>query len=104
MRTSIHERLLEPVLLYLDPGPVRRTLRHVAKTRPAEWLDFVIAYHTQQGTGRERGWQGFEGLVRFYKMRRAIELDLLPRLPRPHTRVPHTHWATDQQQVDALMV
>jgi hypothetical protein len=96
-------RPLDPVLIYLDPGRVRPTLRRVAKTRPPEWLEFVIAYHTQQGHGLAHGWKGFEGLVKFYEMRQAIEFDLLPRLPWPHTRVPHTDWAADQRQVTAFL-
>jgi hypothetical protein len=96
-------RPLQPALIYLDAGRVRPTLKRVAKTRPPEWLEFVIGYHTQQGHGQAHGWKGFDGLVKFYEMRQAIEVDLLPRLPWPHTRVPHSDWAADQQQVTAFL-
>ena len=96
-------RPLEPVLIYLDPGQVRPNLRRVAKTRPPEWLAFVIGYHTQQGHGLAHGWKGFDGLVNIYEMRQAVEVDLLSRLPWPHTRVPHSDWAADQQQVRAFL-
>jgi hypothetical protein len=94
---------LEPLLIYLDPGQARPMLERVAITRPPEWLEFVIAYHTGQGTGRARGWAGFDGLVKFYEMRQAVELSLLPRLPWPHLRVPHADWAADRQQVTAFL-
>jgi hypothetical protein len=41
--------------------------------------------------------------VKFYEMRQAVEVDLLPRLPWPHTRVPHSDWAADRQQVTAFL-
>ena len=94
---------LEPLLIYLDPGSARLTLERAAKSRPPEWLEFVIAYHTRQGTGRALGWAGFDGLVKFYEMRQAVELDLLARLPWPHLRVRHTDWAADRRQVMAFL-
>lgn len=84
---------LAPRWLYLDPGDVRATLASVAQTRPPEWLEFVIAYHTRQGHGRAQGWRGFDGLVCFYEMRRAVELALLPRLPFPGLLLHHMAWA-----------
>lgn len=89
-------RALAPRWLYLNPGDARTTLTQVAQSRPQEWLDFVIAYHTQQGHGKAQGWQGFNGLVSFYEMRRAVELALLPQLPFPGLLVNHTNWAQDQ--------
>jgi hypothetical protein len=63
----------------------------------------VIAYHTQQGHGKTQGWQGSEGLVRFYELRQAIGLALLPQLPFPGLLVPHTLWAAVQEQIDAFL-
>ncbi len=103
LRLAQIARPLQPRLIYLDPGSARQTLERVAKTRPPEWLEFVIAYHTQQGTGRARGWAGFDGLVKFYEMRQAVELDLLPRLPWPYLRVPHSDWAADREKVMAFL-
>jgi hypothetical protein len=94
---------LQPRWLYLNPGNVRTTLTKVAQTRPPEWLDFVIAYHTQQGHGKAQGWQGFDGMVRFYEMRQAIELALLPQLPFPGLLVQHTNWKADQKQIEHFL-
>lgn len=96
-------QVLQPRWFYLHPGDVRTTLTQAAQSRPQAWLDFVIAYHTQQGHGKAQGWQGFEGLVHFYEMRQAIELALLPQLPFPGLLVNHADWATDQARIASFM-
>ena len=94
---------LDPILIYLHPGEAGETLRRVAQVRPQEWLDFVIAYHTQQGHGKAQGWQGFEGMVKFYEMRQSIELDMLTCLPWRSLLVPHVDWAQDQARISAYL-
>lgn len=96
-------RELRPCLVYLHPGEVRDTLTKIAGERPSAWLDFVIAYHTQQGHGKIMSWQGFDGLVQFYEMRQAIELSLLPRLPFPSLLVEHTNWPQNQEWIAAFL-
>ncbi|MFZ0546810.1 MAG: hypothetical protein WAM60_15295 [Candidatus Promineifilaceae bacterium] len=90
---------LSPRLLYLLQADIQAAVEQVARERPQAWLDFVMAYHTQQGHGKAQGWQGFEGLINFYKMRQAIELSLLPNLPFPHLLVLHATWAEDEAQI-----
>jgi hypothetical protein len=72
-----------PALVYLDAGDPAPVLEKAAAERPDAWLEAVVAYHTQQGWGLARGLAGFEGYVEFMRHRRAVELDLLPRLPLP---------------------
>jgi hypothetical protein len=96
-------RTLEPRLVYLQPGEVEQTLRQAAKARPPEWLDFVIRYHTRQGHGKALGWQGLEGLVKFYEMRQAVELALLPRLPWTTLLVRQADVESDRRQVAAFL-
>ncbi|MBX3060540.1 MAG: hypothetical protein KF770_29130 [Anaerolineae bacterium] len=96
-------RGLRPCLIYLHPGEVRATLTRIAGERPSAWLDFVIAYHTQQGHGRAKGWQGFDGLVQFYEMRQAIELALLPRLSFASLLLTHSDWSQDQAYIAAFL-
>ncbi|WP_109208776.1 MULTISPECIES: hypothetical protein [Microbacterium] len=72
-----------PMLVYLDPGDPEPVLRRVAAERPDWWLDFVIRYHTGQGYGLRSGLEGFDGYIQFMRMRRSLELDLLPRLDLP---------------------
>ncbi len=92
---------LSPVLIYLKPGNVRETLKRVAQTRPQAWVDFLIAYFTQQGYGKVRGLRGFDGVVTFYEMRQAVELDFLKRLAWPQLLIDSSdgNWA----QYDALI-
>lgn len=92
-------RPLSPRWLYLQTADIQATVEQVARQRPQAWLDFVIAYHTQQGHGRAEGWQGFEGLIHFYKMRQAVELALLPKLPFPGLLIAHTTWVEDQTHI-----
>ncbi len=72
-----------PMLVYLDPGDPEPVLRAVASERPDWWLELVIRYHTQQGYGLRRGLEGFDGYVEFMRMRRELELELLPKLELP---------------------
>lgn len=73
-------RPLAPVLVYLWQTDTRATLERAARERPAEWLNFVIGYVTSQAWGRATGACGFDGMVAFYEMRKAIELAALPQL------------------------
>jgi hypothetical protein len=77
--------------------------RSACLTTRQEWLNFVIAYHTQQGHGKSQGWQGFDGLVNFYDMRLAVELSLLAALPFPGLLVPHTNWLEDQERIGRFL-
>ena len=72
---------LDPLLVYLDAGDPEPVLAAAAAERPADWLDFVVGYHTGQGYGATRGLQGFPGLVAFMRMRRELELGLVAQLP-----------------------
>jgi hypothetical protein len=82
-------RPLEPLLIYLDPPDIRRTLANAAHHRPKEWLDYVTGYITGQAWGaahRRSGESGFEGMLRFYEMRRDLEKDIFTRLLPWRTR------------------
>ena len=94
-----------PVLVYLDPGDPEASLRRAAEERSTAWLDFVIEYHTAQGYGVRRGLHGFDGYVEFMKVRREMELDLIPTLPMPTLIVPvdpHT-WPETTTRVTTFM-
>jgi hypothetical protein len=72
-----------PALVYLDPGDPEEVLRRAAAERPAAWVDFVVAYHTEQGYGRANGLRGFDGYVEFMRHRRDLELALIADLSVP---------------------
>jgi len=77
-----------PALVYLDVGEPLAALERAASERPAEWLDFVVDYHTRQGLGLRCGLSGFEGYVEFMRRRREMELEVLDTLDLPLVVVP----------------
>jgi hypothetical protein len=79
--TAVREH--SPLLVYLDPGDPEDVLRRAAAERPAGWRELVVDYHTGQGYGLRRGLHGFDGYIDFMRMRRELELDLLPHLDLP---------------------
>lgn len=72
---------LNPVLIFLYQDSVKRTFEKVIPERPKEWLDFVIGYVTQQEYGKAHQLEGIEGLVKFYKALRTLEVDIFKTLP-----------------------
>jgi hypothetical protein len=94
-----------PMLVYLDPGDPEAVLRTVAAERPQWWLDLVIRYHTEQGYGLRKGLEGFDGYVEFMRMRRSLELDLLPRLDLPTlvVRSGDEAWDASRERVRAFV-
>jgi hypothetical protein len=72
---------LQPKLIYLARQDVGATLEAVRRERPQGWADFVTRYLTEQAYGKAHGLRGFEGVISFYAIRQAFELDLLNTLP-----------------------
>jgi hypothetical protein len=95
--------ILEPRLIYLHPGDIESSIKTMAASRPPEWLDFVVHYHTEQGHGKVKGWKGVDGLIEFYKMRANLELDLLSHLPIMTLAIQHTDWEEDHARVASFL-
>ena len=72
---------LQPKVVYLAQTDVRAMLENIRRERSQEWADFVIWYLTEQEYGRTHGLAGFDGVIDFYTMRQAYELELLNALP-----------------------
>lgn len=96
---------LNPVVVYLDAGEPTPALERAAAERPREWLDSVIEYHCGQGHGLANGLTGFDGYVEFMRRRRAVELDLLPRLgiPTLTVEVGAGDWAEHRARITAFL-
>lgn len=71
---------LNPLLVYLVSHDVPQVMERIARERPREWVDFVTAYLTGQGYGKAHGLAGYDGVIQFYEMRQALELELIPQL------------------------
>jgi len=74
-------RPLAPKLVYLSRQDVGATLAAARRERPPEWADFVTWYLTGQDYGKAHNLSGFDGVIAFYAMRQAFELDVLKTLP-----------------------
>jgi len=101
LATSVY--MLDPYLIYLHPGDIETSIKKTAASRPQEWLDYVITYHTRQGYGKTRGWKGIDGLIEFYKMRAGLEMDLMSNLPMMTLTVQHTDWDKDHASIVSFL-
>ncbi len=72
---------LAPKLVYLARQDVGATLEAVRRERPIEWADFVTWYLTGQDYGKAHTLSGFDGVIAFYAIRQALEIDILKTLP-----------------------
>ena len=72
---------LQPKIIYLAQLDVRATLENIRCKRSQEWADFVTWYLTEQEYGQVHGIAGYDGVIDFYTMRQAYELELLNVLP-----------------------
>jgi uridine kinase len=74
------ERIIQPLnprLIYFHQDDIKKTLNRVIKERPKEWLEHIIWYFTEQGYGKSKGYQGFDGLCEVLKERKRYELDII---------------------------
>ena len=95
---------LNPMLIYLEPTSIRSTLEAAAQSRPKEWLDYVTGYITGQEWGRVYGQSGFDGMVRFYEMRRDIEKQLFEDLAWPKLWIDQAgqDWPAAYERIERL--
>jgi hypothetical protein len=97
-------RPLAPRLIYLEQTNIPATLESIRRQRPAEWADFVIGYLTGQAYGAQHGLHGFAGVIDFYTIRQALELDLIQTLPIPSLRVSDmVDWEARYQYLAAFL-
>ena len=83
---------LHPSSVYLASSNVCQVLQRIAREHPQEWVDFVIAYLTEQGYGKAHGLAGYQGVIQFYEMRQALELELMPQLGWHHWIMGNSDW------------
>jgi hypothetical protein len=83
-------RVLNPLVIYLQPQNVNRVLQHVRRERPKEWADFVIWYLTKQEYGKTHNLKGYQGVIQFYEMRQKLDLEILRSLPLEQLVIEHS--------------
>jgi hypothetical protein len=96
---------LQPIVIYLWQQDTRLTLERIARERPQDWREFLIAYFTQQGWGKATGANGFEGVIAFYDMRKRVELDLLRQLDITKLVVENANhdWVKSKKAITSLI-
>lgn len=72
---------LNPQLIYLYEDNSSVSFNKVIGERPAEWLEFITWYYTEQGYGKSKGLKGVDGLLKVLELRKTYELELLQELP-----------------------
>ncbi len=79
---------LNPMLFFVEQKDVRQCISRVADERktddPAkfkDWIDLVIEYIEDTPYATKLGYTGYEGIIRYFKDRQALSLELIKRLP-----------------------
>jgi len=71
---------LNPQLFYIVQDDLEFSFKKAIMERPKEWSSGFIEYYTNQGYGKEMGYQGIDGTLKVLKKRRAIENDIFDLL------------------------
>jgi hypothetical protein len=97
-------RPLAPRLVYLEQTNIPATLESIRRQRPPAWVDFVTRYLTEQAYGAQHGLHGFAGVIDFYTIRQALELELIQALPIPSLLVSDVmDWEARHQYLAAFL-
>lgn len=78
---------LNPKLIYLTQPSVSETINRVAKERVSsdkskydDWIDLVIEYIESCPYAKAQSLKGYEGVIKFFEVRKMIELDVIQNL------------------------
>ncbi|HEY9063184.1 MAG TPA: hypothetical protein VIO64_22220 [Pseudobacteroides sp.] len=74
-------KLCNPSLIYLRQNDVYSTIERVYNSRPKEWGDFIIEYICTSPYGKQKHLKGFDGMVKYFKERQALEDRLFMQYP-----------------------
>jgi hypothetical protein len=95
MRLANVIKELRPVVVYLHPKSIAKTLDRAINERSDEWLEAVQNYCLGQGYGENREVQGISGLVQFLEERDSIEQEILKRANLIVERIDTLHTEKD---------
>jgi thymidylate kinase len=70
---------LNPTLVYLAQEDVEKALERSFKDRGKEFMNYVLRYATATPFARQRGWEGYEGMVKFWQEFVALTDELFQR-------------------------
>lgn len=87
---------LNPVLFYIEQDDLEFSFRKVFNERAKEWSSGFIAYYTNQGYGKMKGYNGFEGTLKVLEARRDVEREIFDMLNIKKTKVDNSHYETSK--------
>ncbi|MBB6453103.1 hypothetical protein HNQ94_001551 [Salirhabdus euzebyi] len=71
---------LHPKLIYLYQDNIEPAFTRVYEKRSAQWAEFFIAYHTENGYGKANNLKGLEGTIHYLSMRQNEEIKAIKQL------------------------
>lgn len=102
---SHHNKLLDsvkclsPILIYLSQTDIRETIQRIARERVSEnndnWIDRCIAYCESSPFGKRHGVKGFDGAIKFFTIRKQLEMKILTQLSVPHIIIENNNYDWD---------
>ncbi|MFS0862931.1 hypothetical protein [Fredinandcohnia sp. 179-A 10B2 NHS] len=72
---------LNPVLITINQSNTEETIDRIRKERSQDWFDFITWYYTQQSFGKNRGLNGYDGVIAYLDYRKETEALLLASFP-----------------------
>jgi hypothetical protein len=92
---------LDPVLIYLDPGDVARTVRAIAERRGSAWTDYAVAVITECPYALTRGLQGMDGAIVILRIYKQLLDEAVARCPFPKLVLAdcHRRWQTCHTEI-----
>lgn len=92
-------RKLNPKLIYLKQLSIKETLTRVSRERVSDnkeiypdWIEMVTQYFENSNYGKHNNINGFDGLVRYFEQRQAIELEVIKDLPVDNLIIYNTNY------------
>ena len=90
---------LSPVLIYLSQPNIRETIERIARERVSQahgnWIDLCIAYCERSFFGRQNGIKGFEGAMKFFTLRKQLEMKIISQLSIPYIVIENAEYDWD---------
>lgn len=67
---------LEPILLYVEQGDIKKSFTKAVTERPKEWLEGFTSYYIGQGYGVHNNLTGLEGVIKVLEERAKLEQEI----------------------------
>jgi hypothetical protein len=71
---------LEPVLLYVEQGDIKKSFTKAISERPKEWFEGFTNYYTKQGYGLDNNLSGLDGVIEVMEAKAELEREILSSL------------------------